>query len=71
MAGTCSAWRREGNMDLTAVYSCLVGGDGKEVVEHNSAQRKDGKQQGDNRAGDILPAHKKKKIDHKIGEDLQ
>lgn len=49
-------------MGLTAVYSCLVGGDGEDVVERNSAQCKDGKQQGDNRAGEIPPAHKKKKL---------
>lgn len=57
---TCSAQRRERDRVLTTVYSSLVGGDGEDIVGHGSAQRKDSKPQGDIRAGEIPPGHKRK-----------
>lgn len=69
--GTCSAWRREEDRDLNTLYSGLVGSDGEDVVERSSAQRKDSKQQGDMRAGEIPPGHMKRKVHHRGGEALQ
>lgn len=60
----------EEERDFTAVYSCLVGGDGEDTTECSSAQGKDSKQQGDIRAGKNPREHRKTNVHHK-SEALQ